>query len=163
MLVRVFRSLDALVGGDLAKAQSWMSDENVHLCGGPRTLIKRIDGIVRVAEYLKTMRAKLQMSDIWTSCDGPRRVEHRVFEAWRIAEAHHVVANRKLVDSNAKQEVLEALLDEAEPALPMDPALRVLHYLLLRRSATRHFVTDRISAASTRVASGSPRRCGTPP
>ncbi len=70
------------------------------------------------------------MSDIWTACDGARQVQRRVFEAWRVVEAQHVVATRKLVDSNAEQEVLEALLDDAKPALPLDPALRTLHYLL---------------------------------
>lgn len=59
LLVRVFRSLDALVGGDAAKAQAWMNHENVHLGGKPQTLLQRIDGIVHVAEYLDAMRAKL--------------------------------------------------------------------------------------------------------
>lgn len=59
LLVRVFRSLDALVGGDPAKAQAWMTHDNVHLGGTPQALLQRIDGIVHVAEYLDAMRAKV--------------------------------------------------------------------------------------------------------
>jgi hypothetical protein len=59
LLVRVFRSLDALVGGDADKAQAWMASDNLHLGGKPQTLLQRIDGIVHVAEYLDAMRAKV--------------------------------------------------------------------------------------------------------
>jgi transcriptional regulator with XRE-family HTH domain len=59
LLVRVFRSLDALVGGDADKAQAWMANDNLHLGGKPQTLLQRIDGIVHVAEYLDAMRAKV--------------------------------------------------------------------------------------------------------
>lgn len=70
------------------------------------------------------------MPDLWLICDGRHHVVHRGFEAWRVVEAQHVVATRKLVDSNAEQEVLENLLESAKPRLPADPALGGLHYLL---------------------------------
>lgn len=70
------------------------------------------------------------MPDIWTLCHGVDHIQRRAFEAWRVAEAQHVVSTRKLVDSNAEQRVLENLLETAKPALPADPALGALHYLL---------------------------------
>ena len=47
---------------------------------------------------------------------------------WRAVEAQHVVATRALVDSQAEQDVLEALLDEAKPRVP--EACAGLDYLL---------------------------------
>ena len=59
MFLRVFRSLDALVGGDMQAAQAWLRAENAHLDGIPAELIRRIDGLVRVVDYLDAMRGKL--------------------------------------------------------------------------------------------------------
>lgn len=58
-VLRIFRSLDPLVGGDDAKARRWLTSENLHLGGVPLDLMQRIDGIVHVAEYLDAMRAKV--------------------------------------------------------------------------------------------------------
>ncbi len=58
-LVRVFRSLDALVGGSVEKAEAWFSAQNRTLAGVPRELVKTIGGLVHVAEYLDAMRGKL--------------------------------------------------------------------------------------------------------
>lgn len=55
-LVRIFRSLDALVGGDPAKARAWFTSDNRHLGGVPAELVRRIGGLTRVAEYLDAMR-----------------------------------------------------------------------------------------------------------
>jgi hypothetical protein len=55
-LVRVFRSLDALMGGDPAKASAWFHAQNRHLHGIPAELVKSIGGLTRVAEYLDAMR-----------------------------------------------------------------------------------------------------------
>lgn len=55
-LVRVFRSLDALMGGDPAKARAWFHANNRHLHGIPAELVKSIGGLTRVAEYLDAMR-----------------------------------------------------------------------------------------------------------
>lgn len=59
LVLRIFRSLDALVGGDDQKARLWLTHENTHLGGVPLSLMHRIEGIVRVAEYLDAMRAKV--------------------------------------------------------------------------------------------------------
>jgi uncharacterized protein (DUF2384 family) len=60
LFLRVFRSLDTLVGGDAAKARLWLSAENRHLGGhAPVALIRTTPGLVRVADYLDAMRGKL--------------------------------------------------------------------------------------------------------
>jgi len=59
LFLRVWRSLDTLVGGDDAQARSWMHASNTHLGGVPSYLIQNLTGIVRVAEYLDAMRGKL--------------------------------------------------------------------------------------------------------
>ena len=60
LFLRVFRSLDTLVGGDAAKARLWLSAENRHLGGhAPAALIRSTPGLVRVADYLDAMRGKL--------------------------------------------------------------------------------------------------------
>jgi hypothetical protein len=50
-----------------------------------------------------------------------------VAEPWRVVEAQHRVATRKLVDSDREQTILEDLLESAKPQPPDN---RTLHYLL---------------------------------
>lgn len=45
-------------------------------------------------------------------------------------EGQHVVATRKLVDSDAEQRVLEEMIDGAKPPVPPEPEFAGLHYLL---------------------------------
>jgi uncharacterized protein (DUF2384 family) len=60
LFLRVFRSLDTLVGGDEVKARSWLAARNAHLAGqSPRALLASTAGLVRVAEYLDAMRGTL--------------------------------------------------------------------------------------------------------
>jgi transcriptional regulator with XRE-family HTH domain len=57
LLVRVYRSLDALVGTDAAQRKSWLHGYNRALNGRPAELIQRADGLVHVVAYLDAMRA----------------------------------------------------------------------------------------------------------
>lgn len=57
LLVRVFRSLDALVGTDDQKRMAWMTGHNKALGGVPLQLIERADGLVATLNYLDGMRA----------------------------------------------------------------------------------------------------------
>jgi hypothetical protein len=57
LLVRVFRSLDALVGGNDAKRLAWMNSYNKALNGTPADLIKTAEGLVRTLAYLDGLRA----------------------------------------------------------------------------------------------------------
>ena len=59
MLVRVFCSLDALVGGDEAKRRTWMSSHNSALNGMPASLVLTPEGLARSLAYLDGMRAPI--------------------------------------------------------------------------------------------------------
>ena len=59
LFVRVFRSLDSLVGGDEQAARDWLRADNLHLGGVPAELMASVAGLVRVVEYLDAMRGKL--------------------------------------------------------------------------------------------------------
>lgn len=59
LLVRVFRSLDALAGGDREKARLWLRAANRHLGAAPIRLLAGTQGLVHVAEYLDAMRGTL--------------------------------------------------------------------------------------------------------
>lgn len=57
LFVRLFRSLDALVHGDDAVAQTWLASPNVALGGTPADLIQTVPGLVHVLAYLDARRA----------------------------------------------------------------------------------------------------------
>jgi hypothetical protein len=57
LLVRVYRSLDALVGTDAGQRKAWLQGNNRALNGRPADLIQRADGLVSVVNYLDAMRA----------------------------------------------------------------------------------------------------------
>ena len=57
LLVRVYRSLDALVGTDGAQRKAWLESPNHALNGRPIDLLQRTDGLVHVVAYLDAMRA----------------------------------------------------------------------------------------------------------
>ena len=59
LLVRVFRSLDTLVGGDAEKARLWLRAANHHLGSAPLRLLASTQGLVHVAEYLDAVRGTL--------------------------------------------------------------------------------------------------------
>ena len=59
LFLRAYRSLDALVGGDDAKARLWLRAENEHLDGIPADRILTVEGLVDVVQYLDAMRGRL--------------------------------------------------------------------------------------------------------
>lgn len=59
MFLRLYRSLDALVGGDDAKSRTWLHAANDHLGGIPAERIRTIEGLVDVVQYLDAMRGRL--------------------------------------------------------------------------------------------------------
>jgi hypothetical protein len=59
LFLRLYRGLDALVGGDDVKARAWLQAENAHLGGVPAQRIRTVQGVVDVVEYLDAMRGKL--------------------------------------------------------------------------------------------------------
>jgi transcriptional regulator with XRE-family HTH domain len=56
LFVRVFRSLDAIVG-DEATARKWLLSDNLGLQAKPVDLIRQTEGLVRVVQYLDASRA----------------------------------------------------------------------------------------------------------
>src|SRR6516165_7655691 len=59
LFLRLYRSLDALVGGDDDKAHEWLFAENAHVTGVPAERIKTVEGLVDVVQYLDAMRGRL--------------------------------------------------------------------------------------------------------
>ena len=58
LFLRLYRSLDALVGGDAEKARAWLRAQNAHLSAVPLECIQSVAGLVRVDEYLDAVRGK---------------------------------------------------------------------------------------------------------
>src|SRR5262249_27978305 len=59
LFVRLFRSLDALMGGDEAQARAWYHAANRHLGGVPAERVQSVEGLVDAVQYLDAMRGKL--------------------------------------------------------------------------------------------------------
>lgn len=57
LVVRLYRSLDAISGGEDAVARSWMTGPNTALKGVPSELITSVTGLVDVVGYLDAHRA----------------------------------------------------------------------------------------------------------
>lgn len=59
LLVRLFRGLDAIVGGEEDVLRSWMNSSNYALNGVPRELIQTVQGLVATLEYVDAARARV--------------------------------------------------------------------------------------------------------
>jgi hypothetical protein len=59
LFLRLYRSLDALVGGDDAKAREWLHSGNDHVGGVPSDRIRTVEGLVDVVQYLDAMRGRI--------------------------------------------------------------------------------------------------------
>lgn len=59
LLIRLYRSLYALVGGDADAMRHWMETENHHTGGIPKQQIVSVAGLVSVLEYVDAIRGKL--------------------------------------------------------------------------------------------------------
>jgi hypothetical protein len=60
LLVRLYRSLFSLVGGDDELARAWMHSPNKAFDNQhPAAVIRRIDGLLRACEYLDAHRARV--------------------------------------------------------------------------------------------------------
>jgi hypothetical protein len=57
LFVRLYRSLDAVVGGDDAVARAWLTNYNLALKGHPIDLIQSVSGLTNVIQYLDARRA----------------------------------------------------------------------------------------------------------
>ncbi|WP_372425384.1 MbcA/ParS/Xre antitoxin family protein [Salinarimonas chemoclinalis] len=59
MLVRLYRSLDAIAGGDDAVSRAWLHGANTDLAGVPAERIASVQGLVDVVAYLDARRARV--------------------------------------------------------------------------------------------------------
>ncbi|ADC72581.1 hypothetical protein TK90_2091 [Thioalkalivibrio sp. K90mix] len=59
LLIRCYRALYVLTGGDAAAMKHWMHTQNHHTGGVPAEQIRTVQGLVGVLEYLDAIRGKL--------------------------------------------------------------------------------------------------------
>ncbi|PJD90760.1 MAG: XRE family transcriptional regulator [Legionella sp.] len=59
LLIRIYRSLNALLGNHHDKAKIWLYSRNHYFQNTPFALMKTIPGLVTVLHYLDAMRGKL--------------------------------------------------------------------------------------------------------
>jgi transcriptional regulator with XRE-family HTH domain len=59
LFVRLFRSLDAIVGSDDVAARAWLRNDNHALGGVPLRLMRDPAGLVRTVDYLDAARARI--------------------------------------------------------------------------------------------------------
>jgi len=57
MFVRLYRSLDAVIGGDDAVAKAWLRNKNSALKEAPIDLVQSVWGLTEVIQYLDARRA----------------------------------------------------------------------------------------------------------
>lgn len=57
LFLRLYRSLDAIVGGDAAAARAWLQNDNLVLNAPPVRLVVTVAGLVTVVGYLDARRA----------------------------------------------------------------------------------------------------------
>ncbi|WJR76487.1 MbcA/ParS/Xre antitoxin family protein [Bradyrhizobium sp. NP1] len=59
LFIRLYRSLDAIVGGDESVARAWLKNENTVLQSRPIELIQKVQGLLDVIHYLDSRRAPI--------------------------------------------------------------------------------------------------------
>lgn len=59
VVIRIYRSLFALVGRESRDISHWLRTGNIHLRGVPIDLMKNIQGLCLVVSYLDAMRARV--------------------------------------------------------------------------------------------------------
>jgi uncharacterized protein (DUF2384 family) len=57
LFIRLYRSLDALTGGDDEVSAKWLSNPNKAFSGAPIELIQSVSGLMNVINYLDARRA----------------------------------------------------------------------------------------------------------
>jgi hypothetical protein len=58
LLIRCYRSLYVLVGGNPADLRHWMHTENLHTGGIPAQQVRSVQGLAEVVSYLDAMRGQ---------------------------------------------------------------------------------------------------------
>ena len=69
-------------------------------------------------------------SNIWMQCGGISNLRRLKSSPCRVVESQHLISTLKLVDTLDEQRLLEELIDRYKPALPKQPGVSQLHFLL---------------------------------
>ncbi len=59
LLIRLYRSLNAILGGNDEQSEKWLKAHNHHLDAVPLKKINNIQGLIEVVQYLDAMRGKI--------------------------------------------------------------------------------------------------------
>ena len=59
LLIRAYRALFVLVGGEPRQMKHWMRTHNLHVGGVPADLVRTVPGLMRVVEYLDAIRGRV--------------------------------------------------------------------------------------------------------
>ena len=59
LLIRLFRGLDAVMGGEAPSVSSWMAVPNRALNGVPRELVQTVTGLVAAVDYVDAAGARV--------------------------------------------------------------------------------------------------------
>ncbi len=59
LLIRAYRALFVLVGGEPRQMKHWMHTHNLHVGGIPAELVRTVPGLMRVVEYLDAIRGRV--------------------------------------------------------------------------------------------------------
>jgi len=59
LLIRAYRALFVLVGGESRQMKHWMHTHNLHVGGIPAELVRTVPGLMRVVEYLDAIRGRV--------------------------------------------------------------------------------------------------------
>jgi hypothetical protein len=59
LVVRAYRALYVLVGGETSQMKHWMRTPNHHVGGVPADLVRTVPGLMRVVEYLDAIRGRV--------------------------------------------------------------------------------------------------------
>jgi hypothetical protein len=59
LLIRAYRALFVLVGGESRQMKHWMHTHNHHVGGVPAELVRSVPGLMRVVEYLDAIRGRV--------------------------------------------------------------------------------------------------------
>lgn len=77
-------------------------------------------------------------SSIWTECAGASEISPLAEDAWRVVESQHQIATRKLVGSDAEQQLLEELIETVKPPGRTGEWLHYLIFTPFRYPPLRH-------------------------
>lgn len=59
LLIRAYRALFVLAGGEPRQMKHWMHTHNHHVGGVPAELVRSVPGLMRVVEYLDAIRGRV--------------------------------------------------------------------------------------------------------